>query len=72
MNQFEAQLLDQIRKYIRMSKQGGTVGMSVENLMQCVRPPSRFTEGAPGDPFCYAQMFRKLCVDKIKNFSITF
>jgi hypothetical protein len=44
---FVAQLKNQIRKFVATAKQDGTVGMSVENLCQCVRPPSHTVEGAP-------------------------
>jgi len=72
--QFEMQLLNQIRKYIRTLKSDGTVSMSADNLLQCVRPPSSSVPGAPNGTnaqYFYREMFRRLC-GEIKTFNITF
>ncbi len=64
MTTFQTQLLAHIRSYIARVRREGTVGMSIDNLLQCVRPPSQFMDGAPQGPAGYAQMFRQLCASE--------
>ena len=63
-NQFAADLAANIRSYIRQARRDGTVSMSVENLMQCVKAPPSSLDGAPRGTnagWTYAQMFREIC-----------
>lgn len=64
MNTFRDALVLSIRKTIREVRSQGTVGMSVDNLMMIVRPPSRELDGAPRGTnarYYYAQLFREVC-----------
>jgi len=66
---FQAGLKNQIRKFIRTAKQDGAVSMSVDNLIQCVRPPSSGIDGAPlgtNAAYYYRQMFREICQQDAK------
>lgn len=71
---FQTELKKQIRKYIRTLRAEGTVAMSVENLMQCVRSPlTDLGGGAPlgvNRQYAYAQLFREVCESSkdIKSF----
>lgn len=63
---FRSELRDRIKKYIRAQKANGTIGMSVENLMQCVRAPSHMLDGAPfgtNAVYYYRDMFREICTE---------
>lgn len=61
---FRSILLQNIRKYICQAKRDGTVAMSVDNLKQCVTPPSSSMAGSPAGTnaqWTYAQIFREVC-----------
>lgn len=69
---FQSELFKAIAAYIRAAKLEGTVGMSVDNLRQCVRPPSESLVGAPRGTnarYYYAQMFRETCERGIRESS---
>lgn len=70
---FVTELKKNIRDYVRAAKRDGTVGMSVDNLRQCVFTPKAL-EGAPrgtNAPYFYAQIFREtLAGMSFTNFQI--
>ena len=64
MSPFEVALLKAITDTIKAEQRNGTTAMSIENLMQIVRPPSPTLEGAPRGTnarYYYSEMFRNLC-----------
>lgn len=70
---FTAELRVNIRKYIRSVKRGGTVGMSVQNLKQCV-PTPKSLKGAPmggNIEWQYAELFREIALTEAKGFLIS-
>ncbi len=61
---FRDALTKEIKATIRRAKRDGTVGMSLDNLRQCVKPPSYWMDGAPQGTNCqyyYAVMFAEIC-----------
>lgn len=71
MSPFENALKKSISDKIREMKREGTVSMSMENLMQVVRPPSSSLEGAPRGTnarYYYVEMFRDLCGKEFRSF----
>lgn len=67
MSPFELALRRAIAAKVKEEKAAGTVSMSLENLMQVVRPPSSSLEGAPKGTnarYYYAEMFK----DFVKDF----
>ena len=72
---FKDSLTQNILEYIRNVKKEGTVKMSIDNLMQCVKTPSTSLTGAPcgtNARYYYAQLFREVVNGdkKIKAFII--
>jgi surface antigen len=71
---FVAQLKANIRKYVTQAKRDGTVGMSTENLIQCVKTPPHMMEGAPTGgnvQWQYRTLFREvLATMTFKGFEI--
>lgn len=66
MSPFELALRKAIADKIREEKRSGTVSMSLENLMQIVRPPSSSLEGAPRGTnarYYYSEMFKDFAKD---------
>ncbi len=64
---FRDSLRNNVRAYIRDADLQGTSGMSVGNLMQCVKTPSEFLPGAPKGTnarYFYAEMFREICAER--------
>lgn len=64
LSPFEDALRQAISGKIKEEQGHGTTVMSIENLMQIVRPPSSMLEGAPRGTnarYYYAEMFRNLC-----------
>jgi hypothetical protein len=61
---FAVALVIAIRNAIRAARNDGTVSMSIDNLRQCVRPPSEHLAGAPrgtNASYFYAELFRDVC-----------
>ena len=61
---FEAALRESILAELRRQRRDGITRMAVGNLMQVVRPPSQFLDGAPrgtNAQYYYAEMFRGAC-----------
>ena len=61
---FRDQLAREIRRTILEAREAGTMGMSMECLMQCVKSPSSDLDGAPRGTnarYFYNQMFREIC-----------
>ncbi len=64
---FSTALKAEIRKYIRTARQDGTLGMSLDNLRQCVKTPNTNLPGAPlgtNARYYYAELFREVCQDR--------
>ena len=64
MSAFEGALRTAIEAKRRELRRDGITGMSTGNLMQVVRPPSAFLDGAPrgtNAQYYYAEMFRAVC-----------
>ena len=60
---FERELEKSIKKEIAKSKRDGMTSMSLDNLMQMVRPPSSSLAGAPKGTnarYYYKEMFRDI------------
>jgi hypothetical protein len=70
---FITELRANIRKYIGQAKRDGTVGMSVDNLIQCVKTP-KTTNGAPAGvniQWQYRLIFREVLASMtFKGFTI--
>lgn len=63
---FQTALRGSIRQYVKAARADGVTSMSVENLMQTVRPPASNLAGAPRGTnarYYYAQLFRETCQD---------
>lgn len=68
---FESALKKAIGDKIREEKRDGMVSMSVENMMQVVRPPSSSLDGAPRGTnarYFYSEMFRNICNKEFRSF----
>lgn len=62
-NLFRVALKNAMLDRARLARLEGTTAMSVDCLMQCVRPPSSGLDGAPRGTnarYYYAQMFREI------------
>lgn len=63
---FEKALKKSIATAIRDMKRDGTVSISLDNLMQAVRPPSQSLEGAPrgtNSRYYYKEIFQEVAKD---------
>ncbi len=58
---FEIKLERAILERVKQLKDIGTVLISFDNLLQCVRPPSQLTNGAPHNSYAYRELFREVC-----------
>jgi len=68
---FESALRKAIADAIKKEKRDGTVSMSMDNLMQIVRPPSSSLDGAPRGTnarYFYKQLFRELVEKEFQAF----